>query len=258
MFDDLNILTGWDSNRVPEKEVILISSKSADGSFLLHHFLSMFLKANHNVVLLTASQTLAHYGVVCSKFSVNIEKFQNLNKLKVMNILDASLLMYDDGLLESPGESPGLFQAFEQNSMKYIYEEIKKNLDPESRNMIMLDDITVLLNIGFKENDLINFVHYMAVLSKTCDCTFLTHFQKEVSSVDNAMKFYEHCQFYSTSELQIQGLESGYSKDVNGNLCFVTKSEGDLKKREKVKEMQYKLTDRSIKLFAPGTSSAVL
>ena len=251
------MLTGWNPQQLPEKELILISSDSADGTFLLPHFLTLFLKAESNVILLTAAQTPDHYKVICSKFGVNLGRCQQEKKFKILNLLEASLRCYVEETNASSESDSDLLAAFRNNSMKLIYKEIKSNLNLESKNFVVLDDISILLSIGFSEKDLINFIHYMKVLCGTSICAFLTHYQREVTSGQSAPKLYEHCRFYSTSELQIQGLKSGYSKDVSGNLNFVTKTK-DFEKRITITEMQYKLTDRTLKLFAPGTSSAVL
>ena len=252
MFDELNRLAGWKLDNLPLKKIIFISSENIDGSFLLNHFLTFFLKADIHVTFLTAAQSFPHYNVVCSRLGANLERSQTLGKLKVFNLLEASLNAYT----ETRAEGESLATAFEHNSAKLLYQEIKNSLIPEQPNVVILDDFSVLLHLGFSEKDLITFVHYMKVLCNTLKFSFVTHFQKDFVSESHGLYFYRNFQHYASYEINIRGLDSGFCKEVHGDLMLHIKSEMD--KKIDTKQMQYKLTDRTLHLFAPGTSAAVL
>ena len=252
MFEELNNFVGWKMTNLPKNEFILLSSQNTDGSFLLHHFISMFLKSDSNVVFLMAAQTFPHYNIVCSKLGVSLERYVDNGKLKILNLLNACLSSY---LGEKTDSHPNLQSGFEKLSIKYIYQEAKKLLT-DSFNVIIVDDVSMLLNIGFSENDLINFVHYLSTLCSK-NCSIVIHFQKDCTEEANGHYLYENCKHYCSCELLVRGLESGYCKDVHGNLELLTKSK-DISRRRSVKTMQYKLTDRNLRLFALGTSAAVL
>ena len=251
MFDEFNNFAGWSLNKLPKKEFLLISSQGTNGSFLLHHFLSMFVKAECNVVFLMVSQTFPHYNVVCSKLGVNLERYREEGNLKIINLLDASFESY---LEESESN---LTTGFKKLSAKCFYDELLNKLASDKSNLVILDDFLMLLNLGFSEKDLIIFVHYMANLCLTQNCVFITHLCEDIISEKNGHYLYENCRLYASYEVQIRGLQSGYSKDVHGDLRLLVKKK-DSSIRWTSKAMQYKLTDRNLNLFAFGTSAAVL
>ncbi len=44
MFADLVPLLGWDERRLPAGQFIYLSDASVDGTFLIHHFIAMYIK----------------------------------------------------------------------------------------------------------------------------------------------------------------------------------------------------------------------
>jgi hypothetical protein len=82
MYNDLNSVLNWSEAKLPSEKLIVIEdSIRSDGSFLLHHFMNMFLKAEQRVCLVGFEQTLTHYFLVARKLVSKInsisEKLQN-------------------------------------------------------------------------------------------------------------------------------------------------------------------------------------
>lgn len=68
MYDALNSVFGWSETNLPKERYILISdSFTSDGSFLLNHFINMYIKGNHRVCLIGFEQSFIHYFSVCRK-----------------------------------------------------------------------------------------------------------------------------------------------------------------------------------------------
>ena len=253
MFEELNNFAGWNLKRLPREHFLLLSSSRIDGSFLLHHCLSMFLKSDSNVLFLMVAQTFPHYNMTCSKLGANLERCKTEGKLKILNLLDASLNAY---LGENKHESK-LVDVFESLSTQLLYQEIRKHFDFEKPNAIIFDDLSMLLNMGVSEQDLIKFVRQMSALCQTRDSTFIIYFCKDIIRETSGHYLYQNCRLYADTELLVTGLESGYSKDVHGNVSLFSKNKNSII-RWRSKSMQYKLTDKNLRLFASGTSAAVL
>lgn len=68
MYDALNNVFGWSESNLPKEKFILISdSFTSDGSFLLNHFINMYIKGDHRVCLVGLDQSFIHYFSVCRK-----------------------------------------------------------------------------------------------------------------------------------------------------------------------------------------------
>ncbi|KAM5157522.1 LOW QUALITY PROTEIN: elongator complex protein 6 [Mantella aurantiaca] len=50
----------------------LITDWKTDGSFLLHHFLSYYLKSRCRVIFVALAQSFSHYNLVAQKLGVNL------------------------------------------------------------------------------------------------------------------------------------------------------------------------------------------
>ncbi|CAK8677528.1 unnamed protein product [Clavelina lepadiformis] len=260
MFEELNNIAGWSLKNLPTNKMILISDWNTDASFLLHHFLAFYLKANSKVVLAHAAQSFIHYNLACSRLGVNLERSRNNGDLIALNLLDASLQQYVEGSCEnlSLDSEYCLNFLFGDNSLKHLFKVFKRCVENTKDALIILDDVTLFLGLGVSQKDLNYFVHYMDVLCKSNNCTFVTLFHQNFAPDISEPSPYLCCQLYASYEIEVKGLESGYSKDVHGVLTLKSKETKGIKTYQPHKLMHYRLTDRSLQLLAPGTSSAVL
>jgi len=261
MFEELNRLTGWSLSCLPAHQSILISGKDVDASFLLHHFISMFLKASQAVLLITAAQVESHYSVVCGKFGVSFEKCKNANKLFIIDLLQERLRDYlqdscptVDANNESRSAEAGTELAL--TLCQRIRAEVHR-LSGEGQVLVVLDDITILPNIGIEVGEVANLARSMRLLCQTMPCVFLTQLQLNgFANMDSTL--YPICKVNCTSEFSVEGLETGYSKDVHGKVSVVIKEGDCVVDVAKHFTRQYKLSDRNLNLFAAGMSQAVL
>jgi Elongation complex protein 6 len=91
MFADLNNFMEIDLNRLPKGNRILVIEKApSNGSFVLCHLLSLYLRGGHNVCLVGLAQTFNHYNCIANKLSLNLQNlresghFQFVEALKFM------------------------------------------------------------------------------------------------------------------------------------------------------------------------------
>nr|XP_002120664.1 elongator complex protein 6 [Ciona intestinalis] len=245
MFDQLNNFLGWRTTDGLKEDFILLKDGGPsfiEAPFLLHHFISFYLRSGHKVVLTSLEQTPPHYVVSGSKIGCNLEREISERNLEVVDLLGSSLNEYLS-LNEDKSNS--------SSTLKDLYQKLQKM----TWKVLIIDDVSLLLSLGHNENDVINFLHYLHVLSRKkggCLITLLHH------TVDYDLALYRKCERLASLTIEVQALGTGFSKDVHGNLCAVKRNVLNNASVQRKTSKQFKLTDRTLHIFAAGTSSAVL
>ncbi|XP_068952029.1 elongator complex protein 6 isoform X3 [Petaurus breviceps papuanus] len=72
MFPELNNLMNVSPEKPEQGTFTLLCDAKTDGSFLVHHFLSFYLKANCKVCFVALLQSFSHYNIVGQKLGVNL------------------------------------------------------------------------------------------------------------------------------------------------------------------------------------------
>ncbi|XP_027765199.1 elongator complex protein 6-like, partial [Empidonax traillii] len=67
MFAELNELLGASPQRPEPGKFTLLRDTRTDGSFLVHHFLSFYLRAGCKVCFVALLQSFSHYSIVAQK-----------------------------------------------------------------------------------------------------------------------------------------------------------------------------------------------
>jgi len=237
-------------------EFILLEDNQTDGSFMLHHFISLFIKGNASVCLVGFAQTMVHYSTIGKKLGLNLMSSIENNQLK---FIDGMNLFQE--CLET-GNTPS--DEMDPIDLRRLYTEIKTTLESFSGSkplLLVLDDVSLLLNCGVNKNSLANFMHYCYALTKTTEkklCLLsLVHCDTDVDDED-AVCLRDSLAYRMTIHIHVKGLETGYSRDVHGRIevTRVKKDEPHIYRPGKI--MQYKVSDRGVDFFPLGTSVAVL
>uniref|UniRef100_H2ZC47 Elongator complex protein 6 n=1 Tax=Ciona savignyi TaxID=51511 RepID=H2ZC47_CIOSA len=95
-------------------------------------------------------------------------------------------------------------------------------------------------------------MHVMCRGKRGCVVALLHH------SIDNDSAVYKRCERMATLHIKIQGLETGFSKEVHGNITSISRNNSSDAMVRRTRTKQFKFTDRSMHIFAAGTSAAVL
>ncbi|KAK3844003.1 MAG: hypothetical protein J3R72DRAFT_382812 [Linnemannia gamsii] len=287
-------------------------TQASDGNFLLHHFISNYIKADQNVVLVGLAGILVHYTMVGRKLGVNLATartkgiFQFVDGLTQLTDYAAPNKEY----LAKPAEpkpttstatpptptagstgatriarpaaaaaappappkvlsySPklvDLYRALED----IIQDTASKASGPSKKQLVLiLDDLSVLLNCGWPCRDVLALVRYLKLLVAKFNGTLITlvhadGVMAEEVSQDGLVKgvFYE-----ADYIIDVRGLDSGGSRDVHGQLSLLHGPGYLLRQRAgQVKEnewpaltLHYKILDSNVEVFAKGYSSGVL
>jgi len=245
MYDSLNKLADWRVGDFPKQLTVLLSDSDADSSFVINHFLSTYMRLQRPVVMVTAAQYFTHYAVSCMKIGANLEKYRTSGRLKVINFLERSLLPVDD-------------EVHDEEILRNLYLHVKSVIETEFETfeggLLVIDDLTTFLSIGMSSTDVAKLMHYMTVLSKEHNSTFVTLIHRD-AVMDSDFAFYENCRLFADTELDVTGLSSGYSKDISGHLSLTQKTVNFCGRTiYKNRKMHYCLNDRSLNIFSSGTA----
>ncbi|CAC5378965.1 unnamed protein product [Mytilus coruscus] len=236
-----------------------ISESTVEGSFLVHHFLSHSFKSSTPVCFVALSQSFGHYNVISQKFGTNLSTQKETNKLvfvEGLKLLGNTCCKDCDKGDNSVDDKSVLINLLQSISTSYKDLKEKNCCSPT----IIIDNISVLIALGFSTKDVITFCHYLHEVihedigEKGC---LVLYANNGKHNGDEQMKIVWNWMCHNcTVTMEVSGLPTGYCKDVHGEIAV--KHRHSLTKPGKERRMQYKLTDKNIILFAAGMSSAVL
>lgn len=253
MYTSFNTHLGVD-NEPLSNEMIVITDKNIDGNFLLHHFISNALGNDERVCLFGFSQTFTHYLSACHKIGLNLQKYVDS---KHFVFIDALQWIFDGFITQKDNN---IFTNIKDSkfSLKPILDVIINNTsDYQGPSIVLFDDISSLINIGILVQPISNLIHYCKTLTHQNDISFvvLAHIDEDRDDPDYAL-LHEWLRRYATLEINVSSLKTGYSRDLSGEMNILRKSH--LQYSTLSKKLHFKLHDKDVKFFAPGTSAAVL
>ncbi|XP_041046360.1 elongator complex protein 6 isoform X2 [Carcharodon carcharias] len=251
-----------------EGKAVLLSDKQTDGSFLVHHFLSFYLKGGCKVCFLGLVQSFNHYSLVAQKLGVHLAAAREKGQLVFLEGLRSSLdLILSDRQDSTPQTlSPLQFLISPNASLQCLYDFVCKSLLETSETtwkfpVLIIDDLSVLLSLGVTPVNIMNFIHYCraTICSKFMgNIVTLMHNTEHLEDEENnfvAKSLSHQCHLI----LEVEGLTTGYCKDIHGQLKMTCRSPSPVKSEKNVtKIFQYKIQEKNVTFFARGTSSAVL
>ncbi|XP_060756992.1 elongator complex protein 6 isoform X1 [Neoarius graeffei] len=268
MFAELNSILNTSPDDVTQREFILLSDRKADASFLIHHFLSFYLKAGCKVCFVGLVQSFSHYSAVAQRLGVNLAQERQKGRLVFVEALKASAAVM---LNESSSDAAQLFDYLRSPvpELRALFEFVRASLsqaeaDSSRPPVLIVDDVSVFLSLGVSVRAVLDFTHYcqafvcsqlqgcVVTLVRCDDCEDDDEEENESSS--RLLRALSH---QCTLSLSVEGLQTGYCRDIHGQVKIWWRGTGEnLQSQRKI--YQYKVYDKSVSFFAPGTSSAVL
>ena len=271
MFPFLNDILDIEVNKTPpDGKFLLISESQNDGSFLLHHFLSFYLKGGCSVCFIALVQSSTHYNCVAQKLGVNlISSIQKGQLTFIEGLKYAAQCMNIESSAKMPSNRQsnpyhGLTLRDPKFSLKPLYEKISEEISKFQNDrsfLLLIDDVSVFLSLGVSAIDVQDFVHYCQVAACTkqkagCLVT-LVHADHEQG--DSEEELLERQLIYKCDlQLHVKGLSSGHCREVHGQLEIMDHNAAMLSGRPSRKVVQYKIMDKNVTFFAPGNSASVL
>ncbi|KFP81884.1 Elongator complex protein 6, partial [Apaloderma vittatum] len=245
----------------------LLRDTRTDGSFLVHHFLSFYLRAGCKVCFVALLQSFSHYNIVAQKLGVSLTAAKEQGQLVFLEGLKSCLDLVFGEEEEQPGQPrPLQFVSESSPSLKALFDFVRTSLTPASGDswkspVLLVDDLGVLLSLGAAPVAVLDFIHYcrVAVCSQLKgNIVVLVHSNEESEDEENELVVNSLCH-HSDLILWVEGLATGFCKDVHGQIKIIRRVSLELTaEQDLVQTYQYKIQDRNVTFFARGLSAAVL
>ncbi|XP_063159318.1 elongator complex protein 6 [Candoia aspera] len=267
MFLALNELLGVSAEQPERSKLTLLCATKTDASFLVHHFLSFYLKAGCKVCFLGLMQSFSHYSIVAQKLGVNLITAKEQDQLVFFEGLKSAKHVVFGGAQETDDTNPFQFISGDGSNLKALYEFVRTALspavggDPWKCPVLIVDDLSVLLSLGVRLMDILNFIHYcrVTVNSQLKGNLVLMVHSSEDSVDEESELLVKSLRHHCNSILWAEGLATGYCKEVHGQLTIIRRSSWESRAARDLQRIyQYKVQDKNVTFFARGMSAAVL
>ncbi|XP_067148201.1 elongator complex protein 6 isoform X1 [Apteryx mantelli] len=269
MFAELNELLNASPQRPEKGTFTLLRDTRTDGSFLVHHFLSFYLRAGCKVCFVALLQSFSHYNIVAQKLGVSLTAAKERGQLVFLEGLGSCLdvLFGEEQQQEQAGQPhPLRFISDGASDLRGLFEFVRTSLAPATGDawpgrVLLLDDLGVLLSLGASPVAVLDFVHYcrVAVCSRLQgNIVALARGGDDSEDEENELLVTSLCH-HSDLILWAEGLATGFCKDVHGQLKIIRRASLQPGGQPDVLQIyQYKIQDKNVTFFARGLSAAVL
>ncbi|XP_074540516.1 elongator complex protein 6 [Halichoeres trimaculatus] len=270
MFTELNSILNTTPDSITQGEFILISDRQSDASFLIHHFLSFYLRARCKVCFLGLVQSFNHYHAVSQRLGVSLLQAKEKGQLVFLEGLSESLSV----LIPQESNTGSKAMDFLRDpaaGLKSLYEFIRSSLSSSDEAeewgppVLLVDDLSVLQSLGVSVGAVLDFSHYCratvcsllkgnVVMLTRCD----VEEEEDDGDDEGSERLLKGLTHQCSLTLHVQGLPTGYCRDIHGQVEVCWRRKQDVGQHTPKKLFQYKVHDKGASFFAPGTSSAVL
>ncbi|KAF3839210.1 hypothetical protein F7725_017927 [Dissostichus mawsoni] len=256
MYTELNSILNTTPDSFTQGEFVLLSDRQSDASFLIHHFLSLYLRARCKVCFVGLVQSFNHYSAISQRLGVSLTQAKEKGQLVFLEGQKESLSV----LIPQENDTGSQAMDFLSNG-----EEGGDGSEEWGPPVLLVDDLSVLLSLGVSAGAVLDFSHYCraivcsqlqgnVVMLVRCD----GEGEEDEGDDEGSERLMKGLTHQCSLTLHVQGLPTGYCRDIHGQVevCW-RRRQGDGQYTQK-KLFQYKVHDKGASFFAPGTSSAVL
>ncbi|CAJ0830238.1 21168_t:CDS:2 [Entrophospora sp. SA101] len=264
-----------EDNLIPIKKSVLITDTlSAQGNFLLHHFIANQLKVNKHVVLVGFTQKFEHYSTIGRKLGVNLTLANQKGTLSFLDGLTSFFFQNTSDNITSADKATTTTNTTSsvltasknvsisisngKEDLQNIYNTIKevistRHSSKDAHVSLIFDDLSVLSYSGFSIKDILEFIKACRVLVEKFEGTLIT-----LLHTDDVILEEEEIEqivlintliYQSDYLLSVKGLGSGFSRDISGEIN-IARGPRNYDKWFRPAVLHYKILDNNVKFFA--------
>lgn len=231
--------------RPPQRFILIEQSAKADGEYLISALLGHRLGLdNPGVVLVCADHTLQHYDTVGNRWAHRIRLHKDKGTLKV---IESMRYIFED-FMDVDGKSDYL-ERFASNIEKYVKEFVQQGKE----NISIIIDNLMFYHDLFEADEcwLLQFCENLQKLTEE-------FFQVSIVLKVNEHELYEllcrHLEDFANPTISVEAFETGQFYEVDGKLIVKEKESVDeWVSKESEKTLLFKVTNRDIKVYVPGS-----
>ena len=163
MFNEIHSALRLDKHSCENKRINIVQGLSSDASFLLHHFTSVAVKSNANILLVALDQTIGHFHGIGMKLGYDLFKLQKKGQFVFIDGLKNAHNSYlSESSLKVATNDLFDFHSNLESSLKHLYENIEQKITEFENNSrpsyVIIDKLSTLLSIGIATSKIIPFI----------------------------------------------------------------------------------------------------
>uniref|UniRef100_A0A2R5LH31 Elongator complex protein 6 n=1 Tax=Ornithodoros turicata TaxID=34597 RepID=A0A2R5LH31_9ACAR len=250
MFLELNSFLDFDDAPSASRLIFVSSSDVPDHGFVLNHLLMLYLKTGRRVFQINFVNQETFYSNTCQRLGIRLTQYK---EKKAYFNFDCMRLLKQ--YISDCGENTThpfdfVCQKEGERNLEGLSSEIVKTvLDFQGQNpsdvLLVIDDLTILQTLGVPNSDMIRFLHLLRTRSNARIVVGAKWLEDDHSS-SQLCCYLAHL---ANMCIRVQGLPTGYSSDIHGQISVMHRNE---KMVEKSKKMHFRLEEKGVKLFPVG------
>ena len=246
--------------------LLLKDSIFQPGGFFLSEFLSSLSKnPSDSFVFMGLDQNFSHYSTISKKLGSNLENMINSGQMFYIDFFSrfSNWIASDLPITEEPPltwkEVPNkgqIFSGFSAENFEKLFEKIENFGQNKEKIWLFVDNLNLFLNSLESPKDYIGFVNSLIDLVKNKSKKFnLVILGSSDDEIEKNQKMLQLLEINANLVIEIQNNSSGYSKDVDGNVCFLLifinyifflKMILNFKDKEQIFKFLYKVNENSL------------
>lgn len=192
-----------------------------DAGFMVTHLMADQLRIGNGVCLITTARTYQHYQQVGSKIGINLKSFEEKGQFTILELLKNE---YEDLKTLAVDDNRSTLMT-----LKNVYLKLKEKLaklisDMTLSYLILVDDLSIWLNIGIPIQDIVTFVQYCRTLiasNSPLGCLGALAYRDFTEEDGDHTTLCRLLMHSCNLNIQVAPLMSGYSKDIHGEVRFL-------------------------------------
>ena len=120
-------------------------------------------------------------------------------------------------------ENVNLTRDSERKNLKNLYEQIKQSIDTAKKTILLIDDLSIFVSLGYMEADVTIFCHYLRSLLRCSQnglsIATLIHCSSTLDIENDSLV--HDAEYHSDATIFVQPLQTGYSRDVSGEVGII-------------------------------------
>ncbi|PNF25543.1 Elongator complex protein 6 [Cryptotermes secundus] len=253
---------GIDQENSVGKLIAVEEHHSSNGNFVLNCLIAEQVHKEGSVCLVALHNSFGHYHNVGTKLGYNLHQLQEkgcVESIEVLKLLNESLNA------EHENRVGNVLFGDEENTMRNLFHLIKgkteKLLQKRKLVSLVIDDLSNLLSLGISVKEVLSFLQYCRTLLESqpgLSLVVLTH----IAEGDDEQQLLNAGLCHVADVIvTVCGLKTGQSSDVSGSMKVTHRRlDQPMIAHEWNKQNLYhfKLLDRQVKVFAPGTATCLI
>ena len=162
MFIEIQSALRLDKHSIENKRINIVQEPSTDASFLLHHFVSLAVKSNCNILIISLEQTFGHFYGIGMKLGYDLLKLQKKGQVIFYDALKTAHGSYLNNT-ECTDNDADIFEFHSgKTTLSSFITVIKEKIDGFSDKtrpvFVIIDKLSLFLSLGVKLPSVVNLI----------------------------------------------------------------------------------------------------